>query len=444
MQNQRKKKNTFVLYIIIIIFTFFPVTCLFSQDFYDLCYTAYMLKKNRILFVRFRNPTLDPVLRTFELNIFNPKTGKISQVQKSEEKIYILPAISGDRSTISYHSIIGGNDYLITYNIEKGESIRLGFDTGGYFTRVAIDYDNDTVAAAIKRGKSKQAIYLISNRKSFIKRIVNGTEFEIIGFLYNGDVFFLDNKKSRKELGYYSASTSSKFTINPDAKWVKKSSRGDVLVYQSGNELFLFRAYGGESIKISKDFSLRSSRLVFSDDGTALAVCKPGNVSIINFPSGDALYFLSIEEQYTDPALSNFKFYCRIGNEILSIYYKKPAQVLLKTYTSKESFKVLGVSNNDRFVALLKGQDFIIYDLENKKEIQVDLNLKIESIKFTMDGSSIYIAARRKIEDKQAEARELYMFNIKYNALFKLSTVDNTPLEPYLTRKEKAKRFFFR
>lgn len=443
MQNQIKKKNFIIFIITSIVFTFLSVTYLFGEDFYDLCYSAYMLRNNKILFVRYKNPTLDPILRTFELNIFNPKTGKILMVNRPDEKIYILPSISGDRSTISYHSIIVGNDYLVTYNIEKGKSIRLGFDTGGYFTRVAIDYDNDTVAAAIKRGESRQAIYLISNRKSFIKRIVNGTEFEKIGFLYNGDVFYLDNKKNRKELGYYSVSTGKKFTIHPDASWVKKSKNGDVLVYQSGNELFLFRAYGGESIKISKDFSLNNSSLVFSEDGSAVAICKPGNISIINFPSGDALYFLSIEESYSEPLLSNFKFYCRVGTKILSIFYKKPAQVLSETYIKKEPYTVLGVSSNDRYIAILEGEKLIIYDLRNKKEIPVKFDFTIENIKFTEDGSSIYIAARRHLAEKGTWTRELYLYNIESDFIFKISTAENTPLEPYLTNKEDLKPFVF-
>ena len=179
----------------------FSQAALFSSDIYDLCYSTEPLGYGRLLFLRYRNPLLDPVLRSYELYLFDPVSGKLSSLQKYNEKLYILPVVSRDRTTLSYHSLIEGSDFLTTKNMELGKSIMLRFDTGGYFVSIGIDYDNDRVAAAVKRGENRQGIYLISNRASTINRIYNGMDFEEVGFLYNGNVYFVDNVEGEKILG---------------------------------------------------------------------------------------------------------------------------------------------------------------------------------------------------------------------------------------------------
>ena len=163
------------VFFIIIIISLLPtfVTNLFCAEVYDLCYKTHLLREGKILVVRYRNPLLDPVLKTYETHLFDPRSGKITYLQKYQEHLYILPVISRDRSTLCYHSLIEGSDYLVTGNLEEGKSTRLRFDTGGYFVSLGLDYDNDTVIAVIKRGENKQALYLISNWASTIKRILN-------------------------------------------------------------------------------------------------------------------------------------------------------------------------------------------------------------------------------------------------------------------------------
>ncbi|KKL64026.1 hypothetical protein LCGC14_2169200, partial [marine sediment metagenome] len=157
--------KTAVLFLTIVLSVAAPAaTNLHSSELYDLVYTTQPLDDGKLMFLRLRNPLRDPALRTFEIYVFTPDSGKISFLQKYNEMLYLPPAVSRDKSTIVYHSIIEGNDFLVTKNIQTGKSTRLRFDTGGYFVNLGLDYDNDTVAAIIKRGENKQAVYLISNR----------------------------------------------------------------------------------------------------------------------------------------------------------------------------------------------------------------------------------------------------------------------------------------
>ena len=73
-----------------------PVTVLFPAELYDLGSRWIAMKDGRLLFVRHRNPTLDPMLKTYEIHLFDPETGVITFLQKPGEKLPLLPAHTKD------------------------------------------------------------------------------------------------------------------------------------------------------------------------------------------------------------------------------------------------------------------------------------------------------------------------------------------------------------
>jgi len=423
--------------IFIIAFPLIFVTTLFCEDFYDLCYRAYPLNYGKMLFLRYKYPTLDPVLKTYEIHLFDPLTGILSFLQRYNEKIYILPVISRDRTTICYHSLIEGTDYLVTKNIELGKSTRLRFDTGGYFVLVDIDYDNDTVASVIKRGEEKQGLYLISNRQSSIQRVFNGENFLDIGFFYNGNVYYIDEKKGEKLLGYISKKTGKNTVITSSVDYVKKSPNGDTLLYSKRENLFLFRVYNNESIQISSNFDPGGILPVFTQDGSTCAVFEKNSIYIVNFPSGDILYYLSIPTPDTSSYITDFTFYISRGNKVYFLKYKKPGQELAELFQTDKDINLLTVSPDDRYIVYLKDDPKILFILDtvSKKTFSREFDFNIERVIYPMKGESLYLIVRSFNREKKAIIRELYMYNFEKESMFVISTASNTEITPYL-RKE--------
>ncbi len=427
------------LFFIITIISLLPsfVTNLFCAEVYDLCYKTHLLREGKILFVRHRNPLLDPVLRTYETHLFDPRTGKITYLQKYQEHLYILPVISRDRSTLCYHSLIEGSDFLVTGNLEEGKSIRLRFDTGGYFVSIGLDYDNDTVIAVIKRGENKQALYLISNRASTIKRILNGTNFIEAGFFDNGNVYFVEFKDNQKEFGFTNPKTRKRYDITEGFDYFQKTPNGDGVLYSQGNNLYLYRVYSNESILLSRKFDPDNQRPLISRDGSTCAVLEENNVYIANLPSGDILYYLSVDTEDASFYLTDFTFYLIKDNKIFSLAHKKPGQTLGELYTADQDINLLAVSQNDRYVIYQHAnkKEVIVYDTKQKKHYSKESPFIIEEILYPDIADNFYIISRTKDPETGIPIRELYHYSLKLGQLSVISTAANTDIRLY-KRKE--------
>ncbi|MFW6138738.1 MAG: hypothetical protein ACOC7U_06170, partial [Spirochaetota bacterium] len=223
----RLRNNLVVIFIVV--FLCFPAG-VYAANMYDLCYRVHKLNAGKILFLRYRYPLEEAIFRSYEIYVFDPVTSNLSFPQEYREKIYIPPVISRDRTTISYHCLVEGSDYLVTANLELGKRICLGFDTGGYFTNISLDYDNDTAAAVIKRGPGKQAIYLISNRKGTMNRVLNGVNFEKVGFLDNGSIFYIEKKEGTTLLGITRRTGKNNWVVAEDVDYIKKAPNGDAII----------------------------------------------------------------------------------------------------------------------------------------------------------------------------------------------------------------------
>jgi hypothetical protein len=410
-----------------------PAAGEFSDELYDLCYRVEPLTEGRVLFVRHRNPTLDPVLRTFEPHIFDPRTGKISSLQKYSEKLYIEPAVSWDRTTVCYHSLIEGNDFLLTSNINKGRSSRLRFDTGGYFLSIAIDYDNDTIAASIKRGANKQGLYVISNRKGTIKRVFEGAQLSSIGFLENSNICYVNTVNERKILAFAGERKGGGLTIE-EVDYVKKTPRGDGIFYTKGPVLFLFRLYGTDSVTISRNFSLQGHPLLISEDGSTAAFLEKGSIGIVNIPSGDIFYLISMDTEGTNAILTDFSFLLAKGKKVFTLQHKKTGQALQELFTYEEDVTLLASSPDDRYIVFQGRQKsaLLIYDQKEQEIIAKQFTQGVEKVLFAAEGNSCYVVTRSLYKEYRAPVRELYYYDFQNGIKTFVSTTTNTDVKLYL------------
>jgi hypothetical protein len=410
-----------------------PASGAFPDELYDLCFRVEPLTGGKVLFVRHRNPTLDPVLRTFEAHIFDPKTGKISFLQKYAEKLYIEPAVSRDRTTVCYHSLIEGNDFLLTSNIEKGRSSRLRFDTGGYFLSIAIDYDNDTIAASIKRGANKQGLYVISNRKGYIKKVFEGGILSDIGFLENGNVCYVNTVNERKILAFAGEKKGRELTIE-EVDYVRKTPRGDGIFYTKGPVLFLFRLYGTDSVTISRNFNLLGHPILISDDGSTAAFLEKGSIGIVNIPSGDIFYLISMDTEGTNAILTDFIFLLAKGKKVFELQHKKTGQALQELFTYDEDVTLLASSPDDRYIVFQGEQKstLLFYDRKEQEIITKKFTQDVEKVLFAAVGSSCYVVTRTYYQEFRAPVRELYYYDFLNGIKTFVSTTTNTDIKLYL------------
>jgi hypothetical protein len=448
--NTHKKLKAFLLIIISIIS--FSVTNLFAGKLYDLCYYGEPLRDGKFLFVRFRNALSDPLLRTFEINLFDPYTGKITILQQYSEKMYILPVVSRDRSTIAYHSLIEGNDFLITRNIESGSSTRLRFDTSGYFLMNAISYDNEKVASVLKRGENRQAIYVISTAEGSIRRLYNGTDFQEIGFFINGSIYYIDRVAQRLVLGVVRSDGKGRTVVAHGVDYTEKLPNGDALLYSVGQDLFLYRVNTNESIRLSRNFSPSYLKPLIAEDGSTCAVREQNRILLVNIPSGDILYYLSFETTGTRGFLTRFTFYIAKDSRIFHIKHKKPGQHLTEAHRAEGAERIItsiAASPDDRYILYQLGneRELKIYDREKKKLFSKEFTFSIQDFTVSpyMDPSesmsSIYIKALSTIqgaagpdgnEGNPIPLRELYVYDFLMRTLTAVSTAADIDPEPYL------------
>ncbi len=456
MENNHKKLKQYLL-IIISIFSF-SVTNLFAGKLYDLCYYGEPLRDGKFLFVRFKNALSDPILRTFEINLFDPYTGKITILQEYSEKMYILPVVSRDRTTIAYHSLIDGNDFLITRNIESGSSTRLRFDTSGYFLMNAISYDNEKVASVLKRGENRQAIYIISTAEGTIWRLYSGTDFQEIGFFNNGSIYYIDRVAQRLVLGVVRSDGKGRTVVAHGVDYTEKLPNGDALLYSVGQDLFLYRVNTNESIRLSRNFSPSYLKPLIAEDGSTCAIREKNRILLVNIPSGDILYYLSFETTETRGFLTRYTFYIAKDSRIFHIKHKKPGQHLTEIYRSEGSISSIAASPDDRYILyqLDNNRELKIYDREKKELFSKEFTFAIQEFTVSpyMDPSeamrSIYIktlstikSAEGLVEAEGPEGsegdgensiplRELYVYDFLMRALTAVSTAADTEPGPYL------------
>lgn len=426
-----------VLYLAIIISaSVLFVTNLFASELYDLCYRADPLNNGKILFLRHRNPMLDPVIRTYEIHLFDPLTGNLSYLQRYQELIYIPPVISRDRTSMVYHSIIEGTDFLVTKNIETGKSTRLRFDTGGYFVTLGLDYDNDTVAAAIKRGENKQAVYLISNRASTIRRILNGTNFIELGFLDNRNIYYVEMIDGRKVLSFTNERRKSGIEIAEGVDYVQKAPNGDAILYSKDKDLYLYRVNGKESINLSNNFNREKNPPIFSSDGSTLALVENDVIHIVNVSSGDILYYLSMNTENITIFLTNYTLYIAKDNKVFHLKHKKPGQSLMELYKDDSQIHILSISQDDRYLVYQKknNREVIIFDFKENKHFIKELGFMVQRVIFPLSGDSFYVILLNDSGKDHIPIRELYLYNFKKESIFPISTLTNTDIKLYLRK----------
>ena len=432
-------KKTINIIAFLIIFTILYTGTAAGQYIYDLCYDYYPLSKGRILFLRYRNPLLDPVLKTFELYIFDPEKSTLTFIPRYGEKIYLKPVVSPDRTTICYHSLIEGRDYLVTKNIEFGRNIRLSFDTGGYFLKLAVAFNDDTVAAAIKRGENKQAIYYISNSKGLLKRLLNGKDFLKLDFLKDGSILYIDRQNGKNILGIVNYSREN-YVISEDISFASRTPEGDAVVYMENNHLKFFRVNNREKITLVDSFMPSTNdvknSISFSSDGTALSIVSEDAIRIINIPSGDVFYYISMKLKGANHFLTNYSFYIAKDKTVFYLLYKKPGQSLLKLFDGDEKVKLLGTNPDDRYI-VYKQEDpksVYIYDKKTGKIDRRSFNFKIEGVSFLTTKNSFYIVALNRVKGIDYPVRELYLYDFKGALLYPISVSERAKLSLYKRR----------
>jgi hypothetical protein len=439
------KKYQFLLLTIIVILSL-SVIPLFGEQLYDLCYFGEPLKDGKFLFVRYRNPLLDPVLRTFEIYVFDPASGKILSLQQYGEMSYLLPVVSPDRTSVTYHSLIEGNDYLVTRNLITGRSTRLRFDTSGYFLFNDLNYDNETVASVLKRGPNRQAIYIIYNDLGTIQRLHNGTDFQEIGFLFNGNVYYVDHIGNRLSLGVVQSHGQGRTVIEENIEYVRKTPRGDGILYSLENELFLYRVFNNESIRLTEHFSINGPLPLIADDGSACVVYDGETTLLVNIPSGDVLYHLSVRGDRLEGGdmLTRYTYYTPIGSQVHSIQYKKPGQKMDVVFSDEGPIRLLAVSPDDRFLLyrLDDEHELRIYDRDKGKISSRTFPFVIERVvvspfmEFSEAMGSIYLITLSPTGDSEGTLlRELYLYNYLMGSLTSVSTAEDTDIRLYLRER---------
>jgi WD40 repeat protein len=455
-----KRRKVLILHLLIIIATLFSsVISLFPDQLYDLCYFGEPMKNGEFLFVRYRNPLLDPLLRTFEIHVFNPSTGKITFLQQYGEMSYLLPVVSPDRTTVTYHSLIEGNDYLVTRNIITGKSTRLRFDTSGYFLFNDLHYDNETVASVLKRGPGRQAIYIISNDLGTIRRLYTGAAFQEVGFLYNGSVYYVDHVGNRLSLGVVLSDGSLRTVVEENIEYIAKGPRGDAILFSIENDLFIYRVYNNETIRLTEHFTPGESHPLIAEDGSACVIYDGEVTLLVNIPSGDVLYYLSFRGDDRGDILTRFSYYTVKEDQVYTIKYKKPGQVLVALFSDEGPIHLLAVSPDDRYILyrLEDERELRIYDRRTGERFSKTFPFVIEEVivspfmEFTEAMRSIYIIALtggdtttgpKENQSSTSEGketalpvRELYLYNYPRKSLTAVSTAGDTDIRLYLRER---------
>lgn len=416
-----------------------PVTVLFPAELYDLGSRWIAMKDGRLLFVRHRNPTLDPVLKTYEIHLFDPETGVITFLQKPGEKLPLLPAPSPDGTALTYYAMVEGTDYLITRYLDEGRSVRLRFDTGGYIEAVALDYDRDRVVTANKRGQNRQALYLISNRSGTIRRILNGTSFQEISFLSNGGVLYTDLKEGRLVLGIVQPWNLKQIVISGTVRFAGRSPRGDAVLFREFDRLSLYRVNTGETIRLS---GKTAGDPLISPEGSTCAVFEQDALLLVNLPTGDVMYYLAISADPGSSLLNDLSFYTVRGRSIHRIMHRDPGRHLTELYRGQGPLRLLAVSGDDRFVYFHEGEGeagrggnrITILDRTTGQSTVKSFPFTVEEVlvpRVRVSDGSFYIRSLAQVPGERLPVRELYYYSLPLAALIGVSTAEDADLGLY-------------
>ncbi|MFW6180313.1 MAG: TolB family protein [Spirochaetota bacterium] len=433
---------TITALLIIIVLILLPVTALFGAELYDLGSWWTAMNQGRLLFARLRNPTMDPVLKTYEIYLFDPATGVITFLQKPGEKLPLLPAAAPDGTALTYYAIIEGNDYLVTRNLDEGRSTRLRFDTGGYIEAVALDFDRDRLLTVNKRGENRQALYLISNRRGTIRRILNGARFQEIGFLANGGVQYTDLRDGRRVLGVVRPRGLEQTVLSGMVHHSRASPRGDAVLFREFDRVSMYRVNTGETVRLSDQVSADP---MISPEGTTCAVFEPDALLLVNLPTGDVMYYLAAPSDPRNSLLNDFSFYTVREKSIHRIMHRDPGQQLTELYRGKGALRLLAVSRDDRFVYFQEGSGedgeggppgnrVTVFDRTAGKTVVKSFPFTVEELlapRVRVSDGSFYIRALAEVPGERVPARELYYYHLPIGALIGVSTARDAELRLY-------------
>jgi Tol biopolymer transport system component len=294
------------------------------------------------------------------------------------------------------------------------------------------------VAAVIKRGENKQAVYLISNRASTIRRILNGTNFIEIGFLDNRNIYYVEMIDGRKVLSFTNERRRSGIEIAEGVDYVQKAPNGDAILYSKGKDLYLFRVNGKESINLSNNFNRENYPPIFSSDGSTLALFENDVIHIVNVSSGDILYYLSMNTENITTFLTNYTLYIAKDNKVFHLKHKKPGQSLMELYEDDSQIHILSISPDDRYLVYQKknNHEVIIFDFKENKHFIKELGFMVQRVIFPLSGDSFYVILLNDSGKDRIPVRELYLYNFKKESIFAISALTNTDIKLYLRKND--------
>jgi WD40 repeat protein len=215
---------------------------------------------------------------------------------------------------------------------------------------------------------------------------------------------------------------------------VQKTPRGDGIFYTKGPVLFLFRLYGTDSIALSRNFSLQDHPLLISDDGSAAAFLEKGSIGIVNIPSGDIFYLISMDTEGTNAVLTDFNFLLAKGKKVFVLQHKKTGQALRELFTYDEDVTLLASSPDDRYIAFQGSQKhtLLIYDQEEQEIITKPFTQGVERVMFAAEGTSCYVVTRSNYQEYRAPVRELFFYDFQNGIKTFVSTTTNADVKLYL------------
>ena len=80
---------------------------------------------------------------------------------------------------------------------------------------------------------------------------------------------------------------------------------------------------------------LNSRPPLISNDGTTAAVLEKDSIKIVNIPSGDIFYLLSMDTEGANAILGDFTFYVAKGKKVYALEHKKTDQPLVELFRAR-------------------------------------------------------------------------------------------------------------
>jgi WD40 repeat protein len=187
---------------------------------------------------------------------------------------------------------------------------------------------------------------------------------------------------------------------------------------------------------LMSNFDPGSNPPVFSADGSTCAVFSKDRINLANIPSGDIMYFLSMDTEHTTSFLTDFTFFISKDSKVFQLKHKKPGQVLTELFAEDDQVRILSSSPDDRYLVYQKDnlREIIIYDLKEKTKYKKELDFAIKEVIFSLEGESFYIVTLTGGDGNQIPVQELYHYNFLEETMFAISTAKDTDVKLYLRK----------